>query len=87
MTGEYFMFVDSDDYIALDCVEYLFGLIKRFSAQISIGNYEEIRNSQCAFGQNQEHLEFLSGRKAIERQFGKKNGSICFSMDQVICSV
>ena len=78
MTGEYVMFVDSDDYIALDCVEYLLALIERFSAQISIGNYEETRSSSCEFGVRgsrgfgpRERVELLSGREAIERQFGK----------------
>lgn len=75
MTGEYVMFVDSDDYIALDCVEYLVGLVERFSAQIAIGNYEETRSSSCEFGAcgfgPRERIELLSGREAIERQFGK----------------
>ena len=72
MTGEYLMFVDSDDYIALDCVEYLFGLIKRFSAQISIGNYVETRGGEYEFKQALESVGLISGRKAIERQFGRK---------------
>jgi hypothetical protein len=72
MTGEYVMFVDSDDYIALDCVEYLVELVERFSAQLAIGNYAETCSSQYEFGQNQEGLEQLSGKKAIERQFGRK---------------
>jgi hypothetical protein len=72
MTGEYLMFVDSDDYIALDCVEYLFGLIKRFSAQISIGNYAETRGGEYEFKQGLESVGLISGRKAIERQFGRK---------------
>ena len=77
MTGEYVMFIDSDDYIALDCVEYLVGLAERFSAQLAIGNYAETCSSQYTFGQNQlwqnqEALELLSGKKAIERQFGGK---------------
>ena len=71
MTGEYVLFVDSDDFLALDCVEYLVGLLERFSVQICIGNYEDTRSSRCEFGQNQDCVELISGREAIERQFGK----------------
>lgn len=37
MTGTYVMFVDSDDYLPDDCVEYLYTSIKINSADISIG--------------------------------------------------
>ena len=71
MTGEYVMFVDSDDYIAPDCVEYLFGLMDRFSAKICIGDYEATDSGRYEFGQNPERVEQISGKEAVERQFGK----------------
>ncbi len=37
--GEYIMFVDSDDYISKDCVEYLLNIIKNNHVEIAIGNY------------------------------------------------
>ncbi len=83
MTGEYLMFVDSDDYISLDCVEYLFSMNKRFSAQISIGNYAETRSSQYEFKQSQECLELISGRESCERQYGEHSVqyiSSCFKL-------
>lgn len=35
--GKYFMFVDSDDYISLDCIEYLYYSLVRTGSDISIG--------------------------------------------------
>lgn len=71
MTGNYVMFVDSDDYIAPDCVAFLFDMALRFSAPVSIGNYRVTTDSSCDFSKGGEHLELISGRKAVERQFGK----------------
>ena len=82
MTGEYLMFVDSDDYLALDCVEYLVGMLERFSTQISIGNYVETRSGQYEFERgfergcepkrdcSSERLELISGREACARLYG-----------------
>lgn len=37
--GQYITFVDSDDWISCDYVEYLYGLIKRYEADLAIGGY------------------------------------------------
>lgn len=71
MIGQYVMFVDSDDYITPDCIEYLYGLIAKVGSPIAIGNYEITRKSQYAFNENNKCTEVISGSKAIERQFGK----------------
>ena len=88
MTGEYVMFVDSDDYIAPYCVEYLVNLVEKFSVQLAIGNYAQTSSSQYEFGrellssdslepdshgQQERGVELLSGRCAIERQFGRNS--------------
>lgn len=36
--GEYITFVDSDDYLPLDSIEYLYNLIKKYNADISVGS-------------------------------------------------
>ncbi len=38
-TGKYIMFVDSDDYIEIDMVEYLYRLLKKNKCEIAICNY------------------------------------------------
>lgn len=71
MTGEYVMFVDSDDYISEDCVEYLYDLIVKTKSRIAIGNYKMTNSSQCLFLGVQENVEQISSREALNRQFGK----------------
>ena len=71
MTGEYVMFVDSDDYISENCVEYLYALILKTKSQIAIGNYARTSGSQCLVSHVQENVEQISGREALNRQFGK----------------
>lgn len=72
MSGDYVLFVDSDDYIAPDCVTYLYDLIVNTDAQIAIGNYETTSNGHYAFKQGQASVEVISGKEAIVRQFGKR---------------
>ena len=43
-TGEYIMFMDSDDYITDDCVETLVKPLENFSYDMVIGNYELHQN-------------------------------------------
>lgn len=38
-TGQWITFVDSDDFVSIDYVEYLFNLIEKFDADISIATY------------------------------------------------
>ena len=46
--GEYISFIDSDDYIAPDCLEYLYGLITEFDADIAIGGRMRVYDSRPA---------------------------------------
>ena len=39
MTGSYVTFVDSDDWVELDCVEILYKKITEYQADIAVGNY------------------------------------------------
>jgi len=44
-TGKYLTFVDSDDYIVNDYVEYLFNLIKKYKTNMSICTYSIVTTS------------------------------------------
>lgn len=60
-SGDYLMFVDADDYILPDCVDYMYGLIIKFNADISVCNYEIIyENTQNYAMLNEEEkiMEF-----------------------------
>lgn len=37
--GDYIMFVDSDDFITPECVEYLVRLLKKYDADVSVGSF------------------------------------------------
>ena len=65
MTGEYVMFVDSDDYISADCVESLYNLILKSKSRIAIGNYEMTDSSQYLFPRAQENIQQISGVEAL----------------------
>lgn len=41
-SGEYCSFVDSDDYIAEDCIEYLYDMTSANSAQIAVCGYQKV---------------------------------------------
>lgn len=43
--GEYLMFVDSDDYISLDCIEYLYNLLITNNSNLAIGGVEKFDDS------------------------------------------
>lgn len=70
MTGEYVVFVDSDDYIAKTHIEGLYKIIKKYNAQVAI-------NSYCSFHENEipkPHLKsdneiVYSGLEAVQSLF------------------
>ncbi|MDE6784689.1 MAG: glycosyltransferase, partial [Ruminococcus sp.] len=37
--GEYIMFVDSDDFIVPECVDYLVRLLRKYNADVSVGGF------------------------------------------------
>lgn len=45
-TGEWITFIDADDYVTNDYVEYLFTLIKDYSADISIGSFTYVTKTK-----------------------------------------
>ena len=57
-SGQYFTFIDSDDYITKDYVFYLLGLIQKNEAQIAIGShtvcYESRKNSYKGLGEEKQ---------------------------------
>ena len=56
--GKYFTFIDSDDYVSLDYIEYLYNLITKYNADISICNFKLIwKNSKSK--KDTKNKEFL----------------------------
>ena len=78
-TGEYIMFVDSDDYIAPDCVETLLGCLKEHDADVSMCSYAvtdstEFDESIFAAGRNNEKEKKQSKEWKIKTDNHKSDG-------------
>lgn len=77
--GEYIMFVDSDDYIAPDCVETLLGCLKEHDADVSMCSYAvtdstEFDESIFAAGRNNEKEKKQSKEWKIKTDNHKSDG-------------
>lgn len=77
--GEYIMFVDSDDYIAPDCVETLLGCLKEHDADVSMCSYAvtdstEFDESIFAAGRNNEKEKKQSEEWKIKTDNHKSDG-------------
>ena len=70
-TGAYVTFIDSDDYVAPNYVEYLYRLLQTSGADISCCGYLETDTDDCPFLQSDEILRYTPAEacmQMIERQ-------------------
>ena len=64
--GEYITFVDSDDYITPDYVEYLVSLCESFDAEVSVGDFVfQYDNKESAVPREESRRMFLSPEEAL----------------------
>ena len=61
--GKYITFIDSDDYISEDYLEYLYGILKKNNAQISICGHIKTKNEQDCTRKNETTEECMSKEK------------------------
>lgn len=75
--GDCIFFVDSDDYITEDCIEYLVGLKNKYNADIAIGNYKCLYEGKQAVRVEGECKEYyLTVSDALARMnYGKGVGA------------
>ena len=72
--GKYLFFVDSDDYIVKDCIEYLITTLEKSNADMVIGNYMRTKDSDLDIYSNENFYENTYGNiEAIKELFGTKN--------------
>lgn len=71
--GEYVCFVDSDDYVSPDHVEYLLGLLRDYGADIACGSFRPVSGDGESFGsQPEEHVacfDKISSYKALSGRY------------------
>lgn len=72
MSGEYVTFIDSDDYVTNDYVEYLYNLIVIDDSDMSICCFEKTYNQDKELNNKKEKVEILSSRDAIEMYLYQK---------------
>ena len=77
--GEYITFIDSDDYVTPDYVEYLFGLISRYHADIAVGGYVyQNESGEDATPKEESRTALFSPEEAIcHMNYGQGYG--CFA--------
>ncbi|OYP01274.1 hypothetical protein CG709_11290, partial [Lachnotalea glycerini] len=71
-TGIYMTFIDGDDYIALDYVEYLFSLLSKYAADIAVCNYQKVLENQNIIDQEREKVIILLGDEGLENLLYQK---------------
>lgn len=65
--GEYFVFVDSDDYVTPDYVEVLYGLVKKYHCKVSVAILQTYKEGENKIPQEVKYEEeLLSPQKAVE---------------------
>ena len=72
--GTYVTFVDSDDYIKVDYVQYLYTLLKKYDADISICEFDYMDESGKRINHplaNNKEMEF-NQKKALKKLLGQK---------------
>ena len=65
--GEYLYFVDADDFIVSDVIEYLYNLIKKYDVKIATCRSLEIRDYNFTVEQEEEKIEIISAEEMIKR--------------------
>jgi len=72
-TGEYIMFIDSDDYIALDMTKFLYSSLVKNKADISTCLYQCFQNQDDVLDFH-DNIEYVcSNTKALEKMLYQKN--------------
>lgn len=71
--GEYIYFVDVDDFIALDTIEYLYNLSVKYNKEISTCKHLNIYNDNFKVNQPHEKVEELDSKEMLKIIFLKDN--------------
>lgn len=69
--GEYFCFLDSDDYIAPQMLERLQLLLKTYNADIAMSGYQSVSDDKPQTTTENKKVELLSNLQALNKLFEK----------------
>ena len=65
--GDYIFFVDSDDFIEKDTIEYLYNLCKKEDVPLSICQSIEIHDYDFKFNQPEEKVDLIPGIEIVKK--------------------
>ncbi|MBR5621369.1 glycosyltransferase [Candidatus Saccharibacteria bacterium] len=76
-TGEYVTFVDSDDYLAPDCISYLFSLVNKHGVPLSICSLTELtlNGHQINYGADYQE-KLMSTEEALSRMLREEGFNV-----------
>ncbi len=70
-TGEYITFIDSDDYVSLDMIEWMYNSLKKYNAELI--SCILTKNADLLGKGNREKIDVCSPKKALEYILKEKN--------------
>ncbi len=76
-TGKYITFIDSDDYITLDYIEYLYNLIKKYNVKLSICSVNIVWGEAKPDENTNLKDELLDTKSAYENLLFHKGIDVC----------
>lgn len=74
--GEYLYFIDVDDLIELDTLEYLYNLCIKYNTRISTCKSFDIRNNNYYIKNDREELEILSSKDMLKKIFLAEDNAV-----------
>lgn len=79
-SGEYVLFIDSDDYVSVDMVEELYGAIKKQNADISVCYFQRVYvgNRKDKITEIDEPKECYSPKELLSQLYTTNNSPIAF---------
>ena len=72
-TGDYITFIDSDDFVSYDYIEYLYSLIEKYKVKVASSFYQII-SSEDEIKTNEEYIDQkLTAREAVNKMLYREN--------------
>ena len=72
-TGDYITFIDSDDFVSYDYIEYLYSLIEKYKVKVASSFYQII-SSEDEIKTNEEYIDKkLTAREAVNKMLYREN--------------
>ena len=75
-TGKYIYFIDADDYMELDTIEYLYNLSKKYNSEITMTKSLDIYDYDFIYKNKKEEVKVLSIKEVLSDVVLEKNNAV-----------